>query len=499
MKEKKFFKKYIPSKKDEKNLISKDAAKKYVNPSSKSAAFKTKKKIIIISSLFLLLVLIVWQVFSFFTRFKHEEINENEIGINKIWNNEDLNKIVNIALLGVDDNGTSDAILIASINPTAQVPKIKIISVARDTLVKVMPKDKNPFYTKINEAYGAGGEVTTLRTLNSNFNLNIRNFASINMKSFALIVDKIGGIDIEITKDEQSQINGIIRTTPSLKKISSKPVSSHGNVHLNGAQTVAFSRIRKKPTKSGNHDDFGRGDRQREVILKIFEKVKKIPKTKVLSIANSCLEYFKTSLKLKQIMRIFKNVLSKKYIIEQTSAPFKNVPYESCWINSGKVTICYDLDYAGKIINSFIYKDTKPEKFIENNPPPKNLKNLKMPKEVKKNSTTKNEDFKIQKNFKSKKNGYNFENEDVSNVLSPYVNTEKEKKLEIKKIDEKDSNKKILEEKNKTNKNLEEKKLEIKKIVEKNNTNKKPEEIKIKKEEKKPTGGDKMPKQKIKK
>lgn len=482
MKEKKFFKKYSPSKnveKEEKNLISKDAVKKYVNPEKKS-----KKKIIIISTaLALFLILIVWQVFSFFTKFKYEEIDENEIGINEVWNNAELNKIVNIALLGVDDNGTSDAILIVSINPKSETPKIKLISIARDTLVKVIPKNKPSFYTKINEAYGNGGEVTTLRTLNSNFNLNIRNFASINMKAFAKIIDKIGGIDIEITKDEQSQINGIIKTTKDLKKICSTPISNYGKVHLNGAQAVAFARIRKKPTKTGNHDDFGRGDRQREVLLKIFEKVKTIPKTRVLSLANSCLEYFKTSLKFKQIMKIFKNVLSKQYIMEQTSAPFKNVPFKNgCWISANKVTISYDLDYAGKVINEFIYKDTKPETFIENNPPPKNFKKLPIggnfqKSDFSKNTENKNQkNYDNQKNYENKKNISNFENDAVSKILKQQIVSEKEKKLDGKKIEEKKVN-----EKHEIEKHDVDKKQEIKNSPEKNNNNKKPEKEKIKK------------------
>ena len=462
MKEKKFFKKYSPSKKnakEDKNLISKKKKKKYVNPEKKS-----KKKIIIISALVSFLVLIVWQVFSFFTKFKHEDIDENEIGINEVWNNAELNKIVNIALLGVDDNGTSDAILIASINPKSETPKIKLISIARDSLVKVIPKNKSSFYTKINEAYGNGGATTTLRTLNSNFNLNIRNFASIKMKAFAKIVDKIGGIDIEITKDEQAQINGIINTTKDLKRICSTPVANHGRVHLNGAQTVAFARIRKKPTKSGNHDDFGRGDRQREVLLKIFEKVKTIPKTKVLSLANSCLEYFKTSLKFKQIMKIFKNVLSKKYVIEQTSAPFKNVPFnDSCWISSGKIAISYDLDYAGKVINGFIYKDIKPEEYIKNNPPPKNSKKFPISENFKKNNENKN-----QKSYSKKKNVSNFENESISKILKQQIISENKKTLDNKKLEEKKT----------TEKHDNEEKQKIKNLHEKNNNNKKQENFK---------------------
>ena len=149
---------------------------KYKAADSEGDKKKLKKKIIILGVVFLFLVFVVWRVFSFFSKYQYQEIDRSDIGINEEMFKSELNSIINIALLGVDKNNISDAILIVSINPMKDVPTIKMISIARDSLVEVYPKDKKTYCTKINEAYGNGGEVTTLRTLNKNFNLNVRNF-----------------------------------------------------------------------------------------------------------------------------------------------------------------------------------------------------------------------------------------------------------------------------------------------------------------------------------
>ena len=394
---------------------------KYKNNNNKSK----KRKIAIIVALALLLVLAIIRVAVFFTKFQHTKIDKSDLGINKeIFTNE-LKDIMNIALLGVDSNGVSDAIIIASINPTANQPVIKLVSIARDTLVKVYAKNKEPYYTKINEAYGAGGEETTLRTLNKNFNLNIDNFISVEMVGFAKILDKLGGIELEITRSEKDQINGIINTTKSLKKLTNSYVKNHGKVHLNGAQTVAFARIRKKPTKDGNNDDFGRGDRQREVISKIFEKIKKTPKSKIFSLIEPSLEYIKTSFTLREIIKIAKDTVGRKYSIFQFGVPCAKMNVNRSFIlyknNNKKSTVLYDVKYAGKMINSFIYRNTSPTKFIEKNTQ-KSLSSLDVPKHNYSNNYKKQSDY-LKKQPNINKNRY--DNYDYNNSNIEYFNKEK--------------------------------------------------------------------------
>ena len=60
---------------------------------------------------------------------------------------------------------------------------------------------------------------------------------------------------------------------------------------LNGKQALSYARIRK-----GVGDEFARTDRQREVLVKVTEKLKETKPSKYLGIMNSMLDYIKTNI-----------------------------------------------------------------------------------------------------------------------------------------------------------------------------------------------------------
>ena len=108
---------------------------------------------------------------------------------------EESKEIINIAFFGVDrrdvnEPSRSDAIMIVSIDTVHK--KIKMSSIMRDTYVEI----KNHGETKINHAYAYGGPQLAIRTLNENFNLNIRNYVTVDFFNLEKIVDTIGGVTI---------------------------------------------------------------------------------------------------------------------------------------------------------------------------------------------------------------------------------------------------------------------------------------------------------------
>ena len=109
---------------------------------------KRTRKIILLSILTLLVLAIFFitsYAISFISKFQHEDIDKNDIGISEELFSKDELGITNVALLGVDDNGTSDAIVIVSINTDNK--KIKMVSILRDSLVKVQPKNQKSYYS----------------------------------------------------------------------------------------------------------------------------------------------------------------------------------------------------------------------------------------------------------------------------------------------------------------------------------------------------------------
>ena len=355
---------------------------------------KKHKKIMLILKLIILAIILFlsFMTFAVFSKF-NKKLNLSEIGLtqNDETAEKQLSEITNIALLGIDDNNVSDAIMLASINTKNK--KINLISIARDSLVKIEPKNKKSYYSKINEAYSNGNEETTLKAINKNFNLRIMEYITINFDGLGDVIDALGGLDLEISKKESNQIDGIINSTKILKKKHPQMLrGEHGLVHLNGSQAVAYARIRKVETLNGLKDDFGRTYRQRFVMNLIFQKAKNFEKSKIFQLINSLLPNIKTSLDLKTITNIYSCIRGNNYKIEQTQIPTPPYTIDPDYTYNSKSTVFYDLNYAGKLINAIIYEDADQQSYIEENPPKNN--NHK----VSKSSLSKSSSFKITEN-----------------------------------------------------------------------------------------------------
>ena len=175
----------------------------------------------------------------------------------------------NIALFGVDSRdgslqtgARSDSIMVISINQ--ETKDVKITSIYRDTCLKV------PGYgfSKATHAYAYGGAELSMSMLNTNLDLDITEFATVDFGVLAKIIDAVGGIDLDISDAEYSLINPLIDEQNSVTGSDSEYISGPGYQHVNGTQATAYARIRKIDS------DFKRAERQRIVLSKVFEEAK---------------------------------------------------------------------------------------------------------------------------------------------------------------------------------------------------------------------------------
>lgn len=289
-------------------------------------------------------------------------------------------KIINIALFGIDTRdvnsfkGLSDSIMILSLN--TKIKTVKIISIMRDTLVPI-ELDGKTTYNKINYAYLKGGPVLAIKTLNTNFGLDISEYATVNFFGMAEIIDAVGGVDVELTKGEITGKNNINDSIDEIcREMGEDPdphkVTSAGKKHLNGIQAVAYSRIRYVANIWGTNNDHGRTDRQRHVMEQLFNKALTIEKSKYLSLAKALIPYSETSLSVGDIVSLASSILLHSPSFKQTRVPLAE--YEMSGKNVPSVGSCvyYDIDYAEKIIHAFIYDDVSPEDYIKENGVEKN-------------------------------------------------------------------------------------------------------------------------------
>ncbi|WEG11493.1 LCP family protein [Pullulanibacillus sp. KACC 23026] len=162
---------------------------------------------------------------------------------------------INILLLGVDeragDKGRSDTMIVASLNPEKK--SMMLTSIPRDTRVKIAGHSG---YSKINAAYSYGNESLAVQTVEKYLNIPISYYIKVNMEGLSSLVNAFGGVTVKNDLDfTQNNFHYKI-----------------GTLHLTGAEALAYSRMRYDDPQG----DFGRNERQREVIESLLDEGKSI-------------------------------------------------------------------------------------------------------------------------------------------------------------------------------------------------------------------------------
>lgn len=180
------------------------------------------------------------------------------------WNGSER---VTILVLGLDyrdwvaGSGAprSDTMMLVTLDPITM--KAGMLSIPRDLWVDIPGFTHN----RINAAYAfgegyrvpGGGPALAMKTVESVIGVPINYFMVVDFHTFEQMIDEIGGIDVLVT--QRIKISPIGRLSHWLE---AKPY------HLDGADALAYARVRK-----GAGDDFGRAQRQQQVVLAILDRV----------------------------------------------------------------------------------------------------------------------------------------------------------------------------------------------------------------------------------
>jgi LCP family protein required for cell wall assembly len=287
------------------------------------------------------------------SRIDYQNMDATEAGINDDLDQNTLDSLegyTNIALFGLDnrssnnyDSGNSDVIMIASINNKTK--EVKLVSVYRDTYLAV----GNGKYYKSNNAYASGGAKQAVQMLNSNLDLDIKEYVCVDWAAMVEVIDDLGGLDLEITQAEMSQINKYKKDVDLVTGKTTPDVTQYGLIHLDGTQATTYARIRKLAG-----DDFKRASRQRIVLQAILEKAKNADLGTLTNICNTVVDDISTSLSLSQILSLAKDVTSYK-ISSTTGFPFelttKDMPV------MGDTVIPADLATNVKELHEYLFED----------------------------------------------------------------------------------------------------------------------------------------------
>ena len=225
-------------------------------------------------------------------------------GNGDVWPVPNNGRVV-ILLMGVDTRGQSvndparsDVIMLATIDPATN--SAALLSVPRDLFVPLPNLNAQDrintayFWGELNH-YPGGGPAYAMATLSWNLGVPIQKYGVIDFNGFKAVVDAIGGIDIDVpvTIDDYAY--------PTEDYGVEHLVIPAGRTHMDGSLALKYVRTRHQDS------DFGRLERQQQVILAIRDKALSIGSlNKVPEVLNALGDSLQTDLTLPEILTLAK-------------------------------------------------------------------------------------------------------------------------------------------------------------------------------------------------
>ncbi len=261
---------------------------------------------------------------------KNEYISSSQLASDK--------GVINLLLLGVDRKGNekasrSDTMLLLSVDMSDR--KLKLTSFLRDMWVEIPGHGG----AKLNAACTYGGPQLVVDTIEYNFNVDIDDYVLVDFKIFTEIVDRLGGVEVDISEKEAKFINRTTRYT----------VESGENIHLDGNEALVYARIRKLDS------DFYRTARQRKLITAIVNKANETGIFELFGIVSDVVTLLETSLDETDLARLslVGAVAIFTFDIEQLNIPQDDM-YSNKTVN-GQSALVADMEANRDALHDFIY------------------------------------------------------------------------------------------------------------------------------------------------
>lgn len=198
-----------------------------------------------------------------------------------------------------DGQSRSDTIIVVTVNP--KEGSMKMVSIPRDTLI-TLPDGS---IEKINAAYTTGGATLSRIMIGDMLGIPIQFYATMDFRGLVELVDAVGGITID-SQLEFTQDNYVDFSKPVVIK--------KGKQILDGAEALGYARMRYQDPRG----DFGRQDRQKEVIVEILNQLVSLNTvTNLSNILNSIQPYLKTNASSNQMLAMAGNYTGVLNDIEQ--------------------------------------------------------------------------------------------------------------------------------------------------------------------------------------
>lgn len=217
------------------------------------------------------------------------------------WQGDDR---VNILLMGIDRRpgeafvSRTDSIMIISLDPKSD--SISILSVPRDLYVLIPGHGRDRINTAF--VYGSagdnpvGGAALSMQTVEYNLGVPINHYILVDFSAVVNGINTLGGIDVFVPVDINDP------TYPDMNYGFDPLYIPAGMQHLDGALALKYARTRHQD------NDFGRAQRQQQVLLAARDKALGLGLTGLLrqapSLYRNLEQGIRTDLSLDQMVRL---------------------------------------------------------------------------------------------------------------------------------------------------------------------------------------------------
>jgi LCP family protein required for cell wall assembly len=201
-----------------------------------------------------------------------------------------------VLLLGSDNDakfgGTvlTQSMILARVNPKTR--QVVMESIPRDLWVPLATGGS----AKIDAAYAHGGASAAVATVEEDFNIHIDHYAWIGLLGLVNLINEVGGIDVVATNPVMDDFypSDLSGTNPyAYERVAVLP----GPQHMNGVQALMYVRSRHGDLRS----DFGRSQRQQQVLLALRAKAKLLGIADLPDIATAMANDFSTDMTISEI------------------------------------------------------------------------------------------------------------------------------------------------------------------------------------------------------
>jgi LCP family protein required for cell wall assembly len=202
-----------------------------------------------------------------------------------------------VLLLGSDNDAKfsgnevlTQSMILTRVNPATR--QVVMLSIPRDLFVPLSTGGTD----KIDKAYLHGGASAAVTTVERNFHVHIDHYAWIGLLGLVNLIDKLGGVDVVATNpvlDDFYPADLSGANPYAFERVAVLP----GPQQMGGLEALQYVRSRHGDLRS----DFGRSQRQQQVLLAIRTKAKLLGLADLPDVATAMSNDFSTDMSISQV------------------------------------------------------------------------------------------------------------------------------------------------------------------------------------------------------